>query len=51
MRWPRTVASRYPRIADARALAVRLDPDATFRNAFLDRYLFDAGDRRASQGR
>ena len=34
------VATRYPRLADARALARRLDPAGKLRNAFLDRYLY-----------
>lgn len=29
----------YPRLADFRALASRTDPDGTFRNAFVDRYV------------
>ncbi len=33
------VSARYPRMADARALARRLDPDNTFGNAFTDRYV------------
>ena len=35
-----TVQSRYPRMADFRALAARLDPAGKFRNAFVDDYLF-----------
>ncbi|WP_423920882.1 D-arabinono-1,4-lactone oxidase [Frigoribacterium sp. 2-23] len=35
----------YPRIADARALARRVDPDGTFHNSYLDRTLFQ-GDAR-----
>jgi xylitol oxidase len=34
-----TVAARYPRHADARALRRALDPDDVFGNAFLDTYL------------
>jgi xylitol oxidase len=34
------VASRYPRLADARSLAARLDPEGKLRNPFVDRYLF-----------
>jgi xylitol oxidase len=37
-----TVASRYPRLADFRALASRHDPHGKFRNAFLDAHLFGA---------
>ncbi|MFF7157732.1 FAD-binding protein [Streptomyces sp. NPDC008139] len=33
------VRSRYPRMADFRALAAELDPDRTFSNAHLDRLL------------
>ncbi|MHA7283445.1 FAD-binding protein [Arthrobacter sp. TMS2-4] len=34
------LAPLYPRFDDFRALARRLDPDGTFRNAFLDRTVF-----------
>jgi xylitol oxidase len=34
------VRSLYPRLADFRALARAYDPRGTFRNAFLDRYVF-----------
>jgi xylitol oxidase len=34
-----TVRSRYPRMADFRALAAELDPGRTFTNAFVDRLL------------
>jgi xylitol oxidase len=37
---PDRVAAAYPRLADARALAARMDPAGRLRNAFLDRYLF-----------
>lgn len=30
----------YPRLGDFRGLAGRLDPSGTFRNAFVDRYIF-----------
>lgn len=33
------VSARYPRMAEARALVRRWDPDNTFGNAFTDRYL------------
>jgi xylitol oxidase len=33
-------APRYPRSADFAALAARLDPAGTFRNAFVRRHLF-----------
>lgn len=36
---PEVVATRYPRVPDFAAVANRLDPDATFRNAFLSHYL------------
>jgi xylitol oxidase len=36
---PEVVATRYPRVPDFAAVANHLDPDATFRNAFLSRYL------------
>jgi xylitol oxidase len=32
---------RYPKMADFRQLATRLDPAGKFRNAFLDRHIFD----------
>lgn len=34
------LAERYPRLADFRALAARLDPTGKFRNPFLDRAVF-----------
>jgi xylitol oxidase len=34
------VAARYPRIAEARSLATRLDPEGKLRNEFTDTYLF-----------
>jgi xylitol oxidase len=34
------VRVRYPRLADFRALATRLDPAGKFRNAFLDEFVF-----------
>lgn len=37
---PADIRSRYPRLADFRALAARHDPDGKFRNAFLDTYVF-----------
>jgi alditol oxidase len=37
---PEEVRARYARLPDFVALAGSLDPDGTFRNAFLDRYLF-----------
>lgn len=37
---PETVASRYPRMADFRALARSLDPGGRFRNDWTDRYLW-----------
>lgn len=36
------LAARYPRLADFRALVREYDPDGTFRNDFLDRYVLDA---------
>ncbi|HVK05169.1 MAG TPA: D-arabinono-1,4-lactone oxidase [Armatimonadaceae bacterium] len=33
---PERIAALYPRLSDFRALAARLDPGGTFRNAFLD---------------
>ncbi|WDZ84653.1 FAD-binding protein [Micromonospora cathayae] len=36
---PETVAARYPRYADAVALATATDPAGKFRNELLDRYL------------
>jgi alditol oxidase len=36
---PAVLAERYERLADAAALARRHDPDGTFRNETLDRYL------------
>lgn len=35
----RTMAGRYPRVADFRALVARRDPEGKFRNAFLDRHV------------
>jgi xylitol oxidase len=40
---PDEVASRYPRMADFRALATGLDPDGRLRNRFLDRFVFGEG--------
>ncbi len=37
---PELVAARYPRLADFRRLASRLDPGGKFRNDFTGRYLF-----------
>lgn len=37
---PELVASRYPRLADFRALAGYLDPEGRFRNPFTDTYLW-----------
>ncbi len=37
---PAEVMSRYPRLADFRALASRLDPTGKFRNDFVDQYVF-----------
>jgi xylitol oxidase len=37
------VAARYPRLADARALATRMDPAGKLRNEYLDRYLYGGG--------
>lgn len=34
------IRSRYPRLADFRALASRYDPTGKFRNAFVDEYVF-----------
>ena len=34
------LAPRYPKMDDFRALANRLDPKGTFRNAFLDQHVF-----------
>jgi xylitol oxidase len=34
------VRARYPRIGDFRALCGRLDPAGTFRNPFVDRFIF-----------
>lgn len=34
------IQPRYPRLADFRALATRLDPTGKLRNAFIDEYLF-----------
>lgn len=42
---PAVLQSRYPRLADFRALLRRSDPAGKFRNAFLDRYLFAGDDR------
>lgn len=35
------LAPRYPRMADFRALANRLDPEGKFRNAFLEAHVFE----------
>jgi xylitol oxidase len=37
---PAAIAAGYPRLADARALAIRLDPEGKLRNPYLDAYLF-----------
>jgi alditol oxidase len=37
---PDEVRSRYPRLLDFVALAERHDPDAKFRNTFLDSFIF-----------
>jgi alditol oxidase len=39
---PATVQAAYPRLGDFRRLAAQLDPAMTFRNAFVDRYVFEA---------
>ena len=38
----RSLAGGYPRMDDFRGLVARLDPDGTFRNAFLDRHVLGA---------
>jgi alditol oxidase len=38
-----TIAARYERLDDFRALAERLDPRGAFRNAWLERHVFDDG--------
>lgn len=35
-----TLQSRYPKLADFRALAAKHDPNGKFRNAFIDEYVF-----------
>jgi xylitol oxidase len=40
---PATIRSRFPRLGDFRDLVRSFDPDGKFRNAFLDRYLFEDG--------
>ena len=40
---PAAVRSRMPRLADFRQLALSLDPNGKFRNAFVTRYIFDQG--------
>jgi xylitol oxidase len=37
---PDVVGSRYPRRSDFARLATTLDPHGTFRNEFVDRYIF-----------
>jgi alditol oxidase len=37
------VRAGFPRIGDFRELARSLDPEGTFRNDFVDRYIFDEG--------
>ncbi|MDN5856120.1 MAG: FAD-binding protein, partial [Actinomycetia bacterium] len=37
------VCAAYERMDDFRALARRLDPEGQFRNAYLDRMVFDVG--------
>lgn len=37
---PAVVASRYPRLADFRALLAEFDPAGKFRNPYLERYIF-----------
>jgi alditol oxidase len=37
---PEVLATRYPALPDASALAAQLDPDGKLRNAFTDRYLY-----------
>lgn len=39
---PARIAGLYPRLADFRELADRLDPAGKFRNAFIERWLFTA---------
>ena len=38
---PTDLRSRYPKLGDFRALAAEFDPSGKFRNAFLDRYVFE----------
>ena len=40
---PATLRSIYPRLPEFVALATRYDPRGTFRNAFLNEHLFNAG--------
>jgi xylitol oxidase len=40
---PATIRSRFPRLGDFRDLVRSFDPDGKFRNAFLDRYMFEDG--------
>lgn len=37
---PRTIQSRYPRLADFRDLCATFDPEGKFRNAYVRRYVF-----------
>ncbi len=37
---PDELAARYPRLADARAMAGRMDPEGKLRNAFTNAYLY-----------
>jgi xylitol oxidase len=40
---PHTVRSRYPRLPEFAAVAEAFDPAGTFRNAFVQEYVFDQG--------
>ena len=37
---PKTVRSRYARLADFRDLVATFDPQGKLRNSFVDRYVF-----------
>ena len=39
----KTIAERYERLDDFRALAARLDPRGAFRNAWLERHVLGDG--------
>ncbi len=39
---PEAVQARYPKLSDFRALVHEFDPAGKFRNAFIERYLFDS---------